>query len=58
MNVSLATYLQVTVLLCLTAEAHVPTFSKEYVGMMEYRKEDEERIVQNLILGILVTLHI
>ncbi|XP_075287719.1 unconventional myosin-Vc isoform X2 [Opisthocomus hoazin] len=33
-------------------EAHVPTFSKEYVGMMEYRKEDEERIVQNLILDL------
>lgn len=26
--------------------------------MMEYKKEDEERIVQNLILGILVTLHL
>lgn len=58
MNVSLAVYLQVTVLLCLTAEAHVPTLSKEYIGMMEYKKEDEERIIQNLILGILVTLQI
>lgn len=53
MNISLAVYLQVTVLLCLTAEAHVPTLSKEYIGMMEYKKEDEERIIQNLILGIL-----
>lgn len=50
--------LQVTVLLCLTAEAHVPTVPKEYIGMMEYKKEDEERIIQNLILGILVELGI
>ncbi|NWU98454.1 MYO5C protein, partial [Upupa epops] len=34
------------------AEAHVPASSKEYVGMMEYRKEDEERIIQNLILDL------
>lgn len=58
MNVSLAVCPQVTVLLCLTAEAHVPALSKEFIGMMEYKKEDEERIIQNLILGILVTLQI
>ncbi|NXK92977.1 MYO5C protein, partial [Formicarius rufipectus] len=34
------------------AEAHVPASSKEYVGMMEYKKEDEERIIQNLILDL------
>ncbi|KGL79708.1 Unconventional myosin-Vc [Tinamus guttatus] len=34
------------------SEVHVPTSSKEYVGMMEYKKEDEERIVQNLILDL------
>ncbi|NWR04653.1 MYO5C protein, partial [Paradoxornis webbianus] len=34
------------------AEAHVPTVPKEYIGMMEYRKEDEERIIQNLILDL------
>ncbi|XP_009468551.1 PREDICTED: unconventional myosin-Vc [Nipponia nippon] len=33
-------------------EAHVPTSSKEYIGMMEYKKEDEERIIQNLILDL------
>uniref|UniRef100_A0A8B9TCK9 Myosin VC n=1 Tax=Anas platyrhynchos TaxID=8839 RepID=A0A8B9TCK9_ANAPL len=33
-------------------EVHVPTLSKEYIGMMEYKKEDEERIVQNLILDL------
>ncbi|KFV84686.1 Unconventional myosin-Vc [Struthio camelus australis] len=33
-------------------EVQVPTLSKEYVGMMEYKKEDEERIVQNLILDL------
>ncbi|OWK62201.1 Unconventional myosin-Vc [Lonchura striata] len=33
------------------SEAHVPTVPKEYVGMMEYKKEDEERIIQNLILA-------
>ncbi|XP_071611267.1 unconventional myosin-Vc isoform X1 [Heliangelus exortis] len=33
-------------------EAHVPALSKEYIGMMEYKKEDEERIVQNLILDL------
>ncbi|NXD06353.1 MYO5C protein, partial [Nothocercus nigrocapillus] len=33
-------------------EVHVPTSSKEYIGMMEYKKEDEERIVQNLILDL------
>ncbi|XP_074773459.1 unconventional myosin-Vc isoform X1 [Athene noctua] len=33
-------------------EAHVPTLSKEYIGMMEYKKEDEERIIQNLILDL------
>uniref|UniRef100_A0A8B9ID94 Myosin VC n=1 Tax=Anser brachyrhynchus TaxID=132585 RepID=A0A8B9ID94_9AVES len=39
--------------LCLTVnEVHVPTLSKEYIGMMEYKKEDEERIVQNLILDL------
>ncbi|KFQ10582.1 Unconventional myosin-Vc, partial [Leptosomus discolor] len=34
------------------AEAHVPALSKEYIGMMEYKKEDEERIIQNLILDL------
>ncbi|NWU78134.1 MYO5C protein, partial [Onychorhynchus coronatus] len=34
------------------AEAHVPASSKEYIGMMEYKKEDEERIIQNLILDL------
>ncbi|NWV24164.1 MYO5C protein, partial [Origma solitaria] len=34
------------------AEAHVPTAPKEYIGMMEYKKEDEERIIQNLILDL------
>ncbi|NXD80983.1 MYO5C protein, partial [Halcyon senegalensis] len=34
------------------AEAPVTTLSKEYVGMMEYKKEDEERIIQNLILDL------
>lgn len=58
MNISLAIYLQITVLLCLIAEAHVPTSAKEYIGMMEYKKEDEDRIIQNLILGILVVLQI
>lgn len=57
-SVSVALYLRVTVLLCLTAESHVPALSREYIGMMEYKKEDEERIVQNLILGISVTLQI
>ncbi|KAM6246107.1 unconventional myosin-Vc isoform 1-T1 [Spheniscus humboldti] len=33
-------------------EAHMPTLSKEYIGMMEYKKEDEERIIQNLILDL------
>uniref|UniRef100_A0A7M4F7I9 Myosin VC n=1 Tax=Crocodylus porosus TaxID=8502 RepID=A0A7M4F7I9_CROPO len=46
-------YLQVTVFLCLTAnELHVPAAPKEYIGMMEYKKEDEGRIVQNLILDL------
>lgn len=45
-------------LLCLTAEAHAPALSKEYIGMMEYKKEDEEKIIQNLILGILVSLQL
>ncbi|NWV38020.1 MYO5C protein, partial [Grantiella picta] len=34
------------------AEVHVPTVPKEYIGMMEYKKEDEERIIQNLILDL------
>ncbi|NXE67303.1 MYO5C protein, partial [Calcarius ornatus] len=34
------------------SEAHVPTVPKEYIGMMEYKKEDEERIIQNLILDL------
>lgn len=58
MNVSSVSYLQVTVLLCWTAEARVPALDKEYIGMMEYKREDEDRIIQNLILGILATLHI
>lgn len=58
MTISSTINLQVTVLLCLTAEAHAPTVPKEYIGMMEYKKEDEERIIQNLILGILVELGI
>ncbi|NXY47309.1 MYO5C protein, partial [Ceuthmochares aereus] len=33
-------------------EAHVPASTKEYIGMMEYKKEDEERIIQNLILDL------
>uniref|UniRef100_A0A803VKA6 Myosin VC n=1 Tax=Ficedula albicollis TaxID=59894 RepID=A0A803VKA6_FICAL len=48
----LTIYLKVTVFLCLTAEAHAPTVPKEYIGMMEYKKEDEERIIQNLILDL------
>ncbi|NWU35119.1 MYO5C protein, partial [Hylia prasina] len=32
------------------AEAH--SVPKEYIGMMEYKKEDEERIIQNLILDL------
>lgn len=45
--------------LCLTGnEVSVSALSKEYIGMMEYKREDEERIVQNLILGILVTFGI
>ncbi|NXL20323.1 MYO5C protein, partial [Setophaga kirtlandii] len=34
------------------SETHVPTVPKEYIGMMEYKKEDEERIIQNLILDL------
>ncbi|NXM87763.1 MYO5C protein, partial [Oenanthe oenanthe] len=34
------------------AEAHARTVPKEYIGMMEYKKEDEERIIQNLILDL------
>ncbi|NWW78657.1 MYO5C protein, partial [Climacteris rufus] len=34
------------------AEARVPTLPKEYIGMMEYKREDEERIIQNLILDL------
>ncbi|NXQ70186.1 MYO5C protein, partial [Quiscalus mexicanus] len=34
------------------SEALVPTVPKEYIGMMEYKKEDEERIIQNLILDL------
>ncbi|NXB54253.1 MYO5C protein, partial [Leucopsar rothschildi] len=34
------------------AEGHAPTVPKEYIGMMEYKKEDEERIIQNLILDL------
>ncbi|NXN89993.1 MYO5C protein, partial [Bombycilla garrulus] len=34
------------------AEAPAPTVPKEYIGMMEYKKEDEERIIQNLILDL------
>ncbi|KYO21219.1 guanine nucleotide binding protein (G protein), beta 5a isoform B [Alligator mississippiensis] len=33
-------------------ELHVPAAPKEYIGMMEYKKEDEGRIVQNLILDL------
>uniref|UniRef100_A0A8C9MM70 Myosin VC n=1 Tax=Serinus canaria TaxID=9135 RepID=A0A8C9MM70_SERCA len=33
-------------------KSHVPTVPKEYIGMMEYKKEDEERIIQNLILDL------
>lgn len=58
MPFSLTINLEVTVFFCLTAETHAPTVPKEYIGMMEYKKEDEERIIQNLILGILVKLEI
>ncbi|NWT91956.1 MYO5C protein, partial [Urocynchramus pylzowi] len=34
------------------SEAHVPTVPKEYIGMMEYKKVDEERIIQNLIFDL------
>ncbi|NXO83270.1 MYO5C protein, partial [Sitta europaea] len=34
------------------AESHAPSVPKEYIGMMEYKKEDEERIIQNLILDL------
>nr|XP_048723478.1 LOW QUALITY PROTEIN: unconventional myosin-Vc [Caretta caretta] len=33
-------------------ETHVPAVSKEYIGMMEYVKEDEARIIKNLILDL------
>lgn len=32
-------------------EVHLPSGSKEYLGMLEYKKEDEAKIIQNLILG-------
>lgn len=32
-------------------EAHLPSGPKEYLGMLEYKKEDEAKIIQNLILG-------
>ncbi|XP_015728324.1 unconventional myosin-Vc isoform X2 [Coturnix japonica] len=34
------------------SDVHVSTLDKEYIGMMEYKREDEERIVQNLILDL------
>lgn len=42
---------------CLTAN-EIPLLSspKEYFGILQYRKEDEAKIVQNLILGTSVTL--
>lgn len=30
---------------------HLPSGSKEYLGMLEYKKEDEAKLIQNLILG-------
>ncbi|XP_075753372.1 unconventional myosin-Vc isoform X2 [Pelodiscus sinensis] len=33
-------------------DTRVPAVPKEYIGMMEYRKEDEARIIQNLILDL------
>lgn len=32
-------------------EVHLPSEPKEYLGMLEYKKEDEAKIIQNLILG-------
>ncbi|XP_060116286.1 unconventional myosin-Vc isoform X1 [Heteronotia binoei] len=33
-------------------EVPISTVQKEYIGMLQYRKEDEARIVQNLILDL------
>lgn len=30
---------------------HLPSGSREYLGMLEYKKEDEGKLIQNLILG-------
>lgn len=29
----------------------LPSGSREYLGMLEYKKEDETKLIQNLILG-------
>ncbi|GAB1294438.1 Myosin VC [Apodemus speciosus] len=31
---------------------HLPLGTKEYLGMLEYKKEDEAKLIQNLILGL------
>ncbi|XP_041535667.1 unconventional myosin-Vc isoform X3 [Microtus oregoni] len=33
-------------------EVHLPSGPKEYLGMLEYKKEDEAKIIQNLILDL------
>lgn len=30
---------------------YLPSGPKEYLGMLEYKKEDEAKLIQNLILG-------
>lgn len=32
-------------------DVRLPSGPKEYLGMLEYKKEDEAKIIQNLILG-------
>ncbi|XP_075821360.1 unconventional myosin-Vc isoform X6 [Microtus pennsylvanicus] len=33
-------------------DVHLPSGPKEYLGMLEYKKEDEAKIIQNLILDL------
>lgn len=37
-------------------QASAPVLPKDYLGMLEYKREDEPRLIQNIILGISTTL--
>lgn len=48
---AVSVYLTACLPLSAAEDVRLPSGAKEHLGMLEYRREDEARLIQNLILG-------